>query len=111
MPHVHPTFLEASEFRLLKRGDQVPRPLVAETETSMVRCLGILGTGGSGVALREGVKICILGWYDRTLAKRASGTNEDTRRFERYVICNLVTGRPGSRSPAGRVSRAAVLNE
>jgi hypothetical protein len=36
-----------------EEGDQVPRPLVAETETSMVRCLGILGTGGSGVALRE----------------------------------------------------------
>jgi hypothetical protein len=36
-----------------EEGVQVPRPLVAETETSMVRCLGILGTGGSGVALRE----------------------------------------------------------
>ena len=36
-----------------EEGDQVPRPLVAETETSMVRCLGILGTGGSGAGLRE----------------------------------------------------------
>jgi hypothetical protein len=88
----------------------VPRPLVAETETSMVRCLGILGTGGSGVALREGVKICILGWYDGTLAKRASGTN-DTRRFERYVICNLVAGRTASRRFTGRVSKAATLND
>jgi hypothetical protein len=36
-----------------EEGVQVPIPLVAETETSMVRCLGTLGTGGSGVALRE----------------------------------------------------------